>query len=34
MDWLKNWNRALDYLEENLDKEIRLEELGRLAGCF
>ena len=33
MDWLKNWNRALDYLEENLDKEIRLEELGRLAGC-
>lgn len=33
MDWLNNWNRALDYLEENLDREIRLEELGRLAGC-
>ena len=33
MDWLKNWNEALDYLEENLDKEIKLEELGRLAGC-
>lgn len=33
MDWLKNWNQALDYLEENLAGEIRLEELGRLAGC-
>lgn len=33
MDWLKHWNQALDYLEENLDGEIRLEELGRLAGC-
>lgn len=33
MDWLNNWNKALDYLEENLDGEIRLEELGRLASC-
>ena len=33
MDWLENWNQALDYLEENLDREIKLEELGRLAGC-
>lgn len=33
MDWLKHWNRALDYLEENLDGEINPEELGRLAGC-
>lgn len=33
MDWLKHWNKALDYLEENLDGEIALEELGRLAGC-
>lgn len=33
MDWLKNWNGALDELEERLDGEIRLEELGRLAGC-
>lgn len=33
MDWLKHWNKALDYLEENLDGEISLEELGRLAGC-
>ena len=33
MDWLEHWNKALDYLEENLDGEISLEELGRLAGC-
>lgn len=33
MDWLKNWNEALDYLERNLNGEIRLEELGQLAGC-
>lgn len=33
MDWLKNWNQALDCLEANLDREIDLEELGRLAGC-
>ena len=33
MDWLSNWNKALDYLEENLDGEISPEELGRLAGC-
>lgn len=33
MDWLKNWNEALDCLEANLDGEIDLGELGRLAGC-
>lgn len=33
MDWLKNWNEALDRLEENLDGEIDLRELGKLAGC-
>lgn len=33
MDWLKSWNEALDYLEANLDGDIRMEELGRLAGC-
>lgn len=33
MDWIANWNRALDYLEAHLEGEIRLEELGRLAGC-
>lgn len=33
MDWIKQWNLALDYLEEHLDGEIKLEEIGRLAGC-
>lgn len=33
MDWLRHWNDALDYLETNLDGDIRPEELGRLAGC-
>lgn len=33
MEWLKNWNDALDYLEEHLEDEIKLEELGQLAGC-
>ena len=33
MDWLNNWNQALDYLERNLEGEIDLKELGRLAGC-
>lgn len=33
MDWLKSWNDALDYLEENLDREIKPAELGKLAGC-
>ena len=33
MDWLVNWNQALDYLEANLDGDIHLEELGRFAGC-
>lgn len=33
MDWLKNWNEALDRLEEDLDGKIDLGELGKLAGC-
>ena len=33
MDGLQNWNEALDYLEANLDGDIRTEELRRLAGC-
>lgn len=33
MDWLKQWNSALDYIEGNLASEIELETLGRLAGC-
>lgn len=33
MDWLTSWNDALDYVEKNLDGEIKLAELGKLAGC-
>ncbi len=33
MDWLKNWNEALDELERNLEGNIDPEKLGRLAGC-
>ena len=33
MDWLNNWNKALDYLEEHLEGETDPGELGRLAGC-
>ena len=33
MDWLKNWNEALDELERNLEGTADLEKLGRLAGC-
>ena len=33
MDWLKNWNEALDELERNLEGTVDLERLGRLAGC-
>ena len=33
MDWLKNWNEALDELERNLEGTVDVEKLGRLAGC-
>ncbi|WP_304964773.1 AraC family transcriptional regulator [uncultured Oscillibacter sp.] len=33
MDWLNDWNKALAYLEANLDRDIDPKELGRLAGC-
>ena len=33
MDWLKQWNEALDYLEEHLLEEVSLETLGRIACC-
>ena len=32
MDWLKNWNEALDELERNLEGTIDTENLRRLAG--
>ena len=35
MDWLENWNQALDYLEENLDREIKLELTQKLlSSCW
>ena len=33
MDWLNNWNKALDYLEEHLEGETDPGEFWRLAGC-
>lgn len=33
MDWLKQWNEALDELEDCLDGEIDLEGAARTAGC-
>lgn len=33
MKWLTHWNDALDELEQQLDQDIDLERLGRLAGC-
>jgi AraC family transcriptional regulator len=33
MDWLANLNRALHYVEENLDEDIDLKEAARLAHC-
>jgi AraC family transcriptional regulator len=33
MDWLANLNRALHYIEENLDEDIDLKEAARLACC-
>ena len=33
MDWLKNLNNAIDYIENNLDKEISYEEAARIACC-
>ena len=33
MDWLNDWNKALDCLEENLERDVDPKELGRLAGC-
>lgn len=33
MEWLKNLGAAIDYIEENLDKELSYEEAARIAGC-
>lgn len=33
MDWMEQWNRALEYLEANLTKEPDLRELAQIACC-
>lgn len=33
MEWLKNLSSAIEYMEENLDKEISYEEAARIACC-
>lgn len=33
MDWIDKMNSALDYIEDNLDKEINYEEIARKACC-
>ncbi|SHI83139.1 transcriptional regulator, AraC family [Clostridium amylolyticum] len=33
MDWIKRINSTVDYIEENLDKEISYEKISKIAGC-
>ncbi len=33
MEWLKKFGAAIDYIEENLDKEISYDEAARIACC-
>ena len=33
MEWLKNLGAAIDYIEDNLDKEISYDEAARIACC-
>lgn len=33
MEWLRNLNNAIEYVENNLDKEISIEEAARIACC-
>jgi len=33
MEWLKNLSSAIEYIEDNLDKEISYEEAARIACC-
>ena len=32
MEWLKRLGAAIDYIEENLDREISYDEVARIAG--
>lgn len=33
MDWIERLNRSLDYIEENLDKEISIQKASEIACC-
>ena len=33
MDWIKQLNEAIEYIEENLSEEISYETISRIAGC-
>ena len=33
MEWLKKLGAAIDYIEDNLDKEISYDEAARIACC-
>ena len=33
MEWLMNLNKAIEYIENNLDKEISNDEAARIACC-
>ncbi len=33
MEWLKKLEAAIDYIEDNLDKEISYDEAARIACC-
>jgi AraC family transcriptional regulator len=33
LEWIEHINRAVDYIEENLDGEISYERLSQIAGC-
>ena len=33
MDWIERLNCAISYIEENLEYEIDMDEVGRIAGC-
>lgn len=33
MEWIENWNQAINYLEAHLTEEIDYEQLGKIACC-
>lgn len=33
MEWLKRLNQSLEYIEDNLDKDIEYEKIAKIAGC-